>query len=384
MNAVTAFLTPAHEELHTRVSSWSREVLRPLPEPASDEAARQEAVAVVRLLGTRGWLNAIRESDLRALCLVREAVAAQSPLADAMVAIQGLGVTPLLIAGSSLQQEQWVTALIEGRMVAAFAMTEPVAGSDVGAMQTSATRDGDRWVISGEKHLISNAGIADVYLVFAKTTPDRGSRGITLFLVPADAPGLTFAGAQAMSAAHPLGRLRLTSCRLPSAAVIGEVDRGFKIGMMTLDRLRPTVGAAACGMAARALEEAIVHARTRTQFGQTLASMPLVREKIGRMATELDAARLLVYRAAWEQDNDAEAVAGTAKRASSVSAAMAKSFATEMAQRVVDEAIQIIGGAGVLLGHPVERLYRAVRALRIYEGATDIQRLIVANGLIES
>ena len=385
MSAVAAFLDPAHEGLRTRVSSWSREALRSQPEPASDDEARREAARIVRQLGAEGWLSPIRAQDLRALCLVREAIAAESPLADAMVAIQGLGAMPLLLAGSSSQQERWVRPLIDGRAVAAFAMTEPAAGSDVAAMESTASRDDDHWVIEGEKHLISNAGIADVYLVFAKTNRDRGSRGITLFLVPAETPGLSFAGAQVMSAAHPLGRLRLTGCRVPVDAVIGGVDSGFKVGMTTLDRLRPTVGAAACGMAARALEEAIQHARTRKQFGQTLADMPLVREKIGRMATDLDAARLLVYRAAWEHDTCARTTLdANVRRASSMSAAMAKSFATEIAQRVVDEAIQIIGGAGVLLGHPVERLYRAVRALRIYEGATDIQRLIVANGLLQS
>ena len=259
--------------------------------------------------------------------------------------------------------------------MAAFAMTEPDAGSDVALMRTTTDRNGDDWVLNGEKHLISNAGLADLYLVFAKTSPDKGSRGISVLLVPRGTRGLEFVGPQIMAAPHPLGRVRLADCRVPADALLGEMDRGFKVGMMTLDRLRPTVGAAACGMGARALEEAMAHARVRRQFGQLLADMPLVREKLGRMATDLDAARLLVYRAAWQQDRDASR--------NSVSAAMAKSFATEMAQRVVDEAVQIIGGAAVLLGHPVERLYRSVRALRIYEGATDIQRLIVAGGLLD-
>jgi acyl-CoA dehydrogenase len=226
-----------------------------------------------------------------------------------------------------------------------------------------------------EKHLISNAGLADLYLVFAKTSPDRGSRGISLFLVPADTPGLEFVGAQVMAAPHPLGQLRLTDCRIPDAARLGPVDQGFKLGMATLDQIRPSVGAAACGLAGRALEEAVAHARQRQQFGQRLSDMPLIREKIGRMATELDAGRLLVYRAAWEIDSQ--------PGRHSTSAAMAKGFATEMAQRVVDEAVQIVGGLGVLVGHPVERLYRAVRALRIYEGATDIQRLIVAGAYLD-
>ena len=256
-----------------------------------------------------------------------------------------------------------------------FAMTEPEAGSDVASLQTTAARDGNEWVIEGQKHLISNAGIADLYLVFVKTQPEARSRGISICLVPAETPGLTFLGPQLMAAAHPLGRLQFRDCRIPHDALLGSLDQGFALGMATLDRVRPSVGAAACGMAARALDEAARHARHRRQFAQPLAEMPLVREKLGRMATDLDAARLLVYRAAWEIDG--------APGRHSVSAAMAKSFATEMAQRVVDEAIQIVGGLGVLVGHPVERLYRSVRALRIYEGATDIQRLIVAGGLFD-
>jgi acyl-CoA dehydrogenase len=375
VKAVAAFLEPGHHDWWQRVSTWSRTHLRARPEASSDDDARRDAKTILRMLGDAGWLGPIRTQDLRALCLTREAVAAESPLADAVIAIQGLGATPLLMAGSEAQRSRWLDDLTSGRAVAGFAMTEPAAGSDVASMQTTATRDADGWVLRGDKHLISNAGLADVYLVFAKTRLDKGSRGISVFLVARDTPGLAFTGAQVMAAAHPLGRLTFTDCRIPADALIGEVDHGFKLGMMTLDRLRPTVGAAACGLAARALEEAVAHARSRRQFGQALADMSLVREKIGRMATELDAARLLVYRAAWLMDRD--------RARHSVSAAMAKSFATEMAQRVVDEAVQIVGGAGVLVGHPVERLYRSVRALRIYEGATDIQRLIVAAGLLD-
>jgi alkylation response protein AidB-like acyl-CoA dehydrogenase len=242
-------------------------------------------------------------------------------------------------------------------------------------MQTTARRDGDGWIIDGEKHLISNAGIADLYLVFAVTSPGAGSRGISLFIVPADTPGLVFAGAQVLAAPHPLGRIRFDSCRVGSDALLGERDAGFKLGMMTLDRVRPSVGAAACGLAARALVEALQHASTRRQFGEPLASFQLVREKLGRMATELEAARLLVYRAAWQRDHHDARI--------TLEAAMAKSFATEAAQRVIDEAVQIAGGQGVLVGNPIERLYRAVRALRIYEGATEIQRLIIAGALLE-
>lgn len=389
MNAVAAFLDRSHQELWTAVSAWSRATLRSCPEAASDGAARGQATELLRALGKEGWLEPIRTPDVRALCLVREAIAGDSPLADAVLAIQALGATPLLLAGSPAQRDRWLGPLVDGRSMAAFAMTEPDAGSDVASMRTTAQPDGDHWIINGEKHLISNAGIADVYFVFAKTNVDAGSRGISLFVVPRDTPGLTFDKAQVMAAPHPLGRLRFGNCRVPADAVVGELDRGFKLGMTTLDRLRPTVGAAACGIAARALEEAATHAKNRTQFGQRLADMPLVREKIGRMATDLDAARLLVYRAAWQTDRAHAAAAGSlqagdrSSRGSSAAAAMAKSFATEMAQRVVDEAIQIVGGIGVLVDHPVERLYRSVRALRIYEGATDIQRLIVAASVLD-
>lgn len=264
--------------------------------------------------------------------------------------------------------------MIEGRSMAGFAMTEPEAGSDAAAMRATARQDGDDWVLDGEKHLISNAGLADVYIVFARTAEGAGSRGISAFIVPADAPGVIFDGAQVMAAPHPLGRLRFERCRLPGHALLGERDRGFKLAMMTLDRVRPSVGAAACGMAARAVDEAVAHAGTRRQFGQPLGDLQLVRARIGHMATELHAARLLVYHAAWMKDRGAERI--------TVEAAMAKSYATEAAQRVVDDAVQIVGGRGVLLGHPVERLYRSVRALRIYEGATDVQRLIVGAAML--
>ncbi len=375
MKAIAAQLEPDHQDLWRRVSEWTRQVLQPRLEPASDEDARKEARTLLLEIGRGGWLQPLESQDLRSVCLVREAMAAASPLADAVVAIQGLGGTALVLGGTGDQKERWLRGITSGEVMAGFAMSEPEAGSDVGSLKTTARREGTEWILDGEKHLISNAGIADIYLVFAKTKPESGSRGISVFLVPSDTKGLTFEGAQVLSAPHPLGRLRFRNCRVRESALIGEVDRGFKLGMQTLDRLRPTVGAAACGMAARALEEAVTHARQRRQFGQTLAEMPIVRAKIGQMATELDAARLLVYRAAWEQAHGHERI--------SRSAAMAKLFATEMAQRVIDEAVQIVGGGGVLVGHPVERLYRAVRALRIYEGASDIQRLIVAGSVLD-
>jgi len=257
----------------------------------------------------------------------------------------------------------------------AFAMTEPGAGSDVQSLATTAVKDGDHYVLNGRKSFISNAGIADVYVMFASTDPGAGSRALSAFVVPADAEGCSFAGAQVMSAPHPLGDLEMVECRVPAAAMLGREGDGFKIGMATLDHLRPTVGAAACGMADRALTEAIAHALERHQFGQALADFQLIQQKLARMATELTAARFLVYRAAWEKDQGAERI--------TLEAAMAKAYATEAAQRIVDDAVQILGGKGVLADSVVDHLYRAVRALRIYEGTTEIQHLVIAGQVLK-
>jgi acyl-CoA dehydrogenase len=375
VEAIGPLLDASHVELASRLTQFCETRLEPQTEAYSDHDARRRARELLWMLGEQGLYRSIGASDLRAFCLTREMVAAANPLADAVLALQALGGTPFVLAGTDAQRAQWLEAILSGRAMTAFAMSEPGAGSDVAAMQTTARRDGDGWIIDGEKHLISNAGIADLYLVFAVTSPGAGSRGISLFIVPADTPGLVFAGAQVLAAPHPLGRIRFDSCRVGSDALLGERDAGFKLGMMTLDRVRPSVGAAACGLAARALVEALQHASTRRQFGEPLASFQLVREKLGRMATELEAARLLVYRAAWQRDHHDARI--------TLEAAMAKSFATEAAQRVIDEAVQIAGGQGVLVGNPIERLYRAVRALRIYEGATEIQRLIIAGALLE-
>jgi acyl-CoA dehydrogenase len=245
----------------------------------------------------------------------------------------------------------------------------------VGAIETVARRDGGDYVLDGAKRFISNAGIADFYTVFASTDRTAGGKGISCFVVPADASGLRFVGAQVLSAPHPLGEIAFESCRVPAENRLGEEGRGFALGLRTLDRLRATVGAAACGMAARALAEALRHVRERRQFGKPLAEFQLVQDKLARMATDLAASRLLVHRAAWQADHGAERV--------TLEAAMAKSHATEAAQRIVDDAVQLLGGEGVLATHPVDRLYRAVRALRIYEGATDIQRLVIAGQLLK-
>ena len=372
---IRAFLSERHASLAARVASFAVAELAPVPEPTSDDAAREEARHILEILGTGGWLDPIRDRDWRGCCLVREALGAASPLADAVFALQGLGTVPILMAGSDALRESWARAAVEGRAMGAFAMTEPEAGSDVAAMATTARRDGSSYVLQGTKTFISNAGIADFYTVFASTDRAAGAKGISCFVVPADAPGLRFVRAQVLSAPHPLGEMAFEDCRVPAENRLGEEGRGFALGLKTLDRLRATVGAAACGMAARALGEAVTHARSRKQFGKPLAEFQLVQEKLARMVVDLTAARLLVYRAAFEADGGAERV--------TMEAAMGKAYATEAAQRIIDDAVQILGGTGVLASHPVDRLYRSVRALRIYEGTTEIQHLVIAGRLLE-
>lgn len=372
--AVRAFLDEKHLGWSERAVAFADATLRPRPEPESDGAARVDARALLEAMGEAGLYEPIGTMDLRSCCLAREAVAAASPLADAVWALQGLGITPLLIAGDEALRSEWAEPALRGAYMSAFALTEPEAGSDVAAMRIRAARDGADYVLDGTKWFISNAGIADYYVVFASTDPEAGSRGIGAFVVPANTPGMEFAGAQILSAPHPLGELRFDGCRVPAGHRIGGEGEGFKIAMATLDRLRPTVGAAACGMAGRALEEALLHALDRVQFGQPLAEFQLVQEKLGRMAIELTASRLLVYRAAWEKDGGADRI--------TTQAAMAKAHATETAQRVIDEAVQILGGRGVMSEHVLDRMYRSIRAMRIYEGTTEIQHLIVAGRMI--
>ena len=375
ISAVRAFLDDGHVALVERLTAFIADEIEALPEPEDDDAARQQARKVMSTLGAAGWLEPIASQDLRACSLVRDGLAAASPLADAVFALQALGATPLLISGNEEQAERWVGPTIAGEAMGAFAMTEAEAGSDVASLSTTAERDGDEYVLNGTKTLISNAGIADYYCLFASTDPERGAKGISCFAVAADTPGLHFVRPQVMSAPLPLGEIELSDCRVGASCRLGDEGEGFEIGMATLDRLRFTVGAAACGMAARALSEALQHALDREQFGKPLAAFQLIQDKLARMVTELTAARLLVYRAAWEKDKGAERV--------TMEAAMAKAYATEAAQRIVDEAVQIIGGRGVLRGHPVDRLYRSVRALRIYEGTTEIQHLIIAGQLVK-
>jgi acyl-CoA dehydrogenase len=378
---IAPLLAERHQGLAAEVEEFARRELAPLPEPADDDGARREARVLVARLGEAGFLrwavaadadDGTPRFDLRAACLVREALAAASPLADSVFALQCLGSMPIALAGSE-EQRRRLGDVATGRAMTAFAMTEAEAGSDVAAIRTRARRDGDGYVLDGRKVLISNAGIADLYAVFASTDPEAGRRGLSCFLVEAGTAGLRFAGAQVLAAPHPLGELAFESCRVPASARLGAEGEGFELGLRALDRLRPTVAAAACGMARRALDEALAHARSRRQFGKPLADFQLVQQKLARMQTDLAAARLLVYRAAWEADRGGRVT---------LAAAMAKSFATEAAQRIVDDAVQVLGGQGVLRSHPVDRLYRAVRALRIYEGTTEIQTLVIARELL--
>lgn len=374
--AVRALLDPRHVALAESVGDFCDREIRPLTEPASDDAARTQGRELVELLGRGEWFAPIAARDLRACCVIRESLAAASPLADSMFALQALGMTPLVLASPGAPHARWLEPALAGDAIAAFAMTEPEAGSDVAGMQTTARRDGDHYVLDGGKSFISNAGIADFYTVFASTDRSRRHKGISCFVVDAAAQGLEFVRAQVMSAPHPLGEIAFHACRVPATCRLGEEGEGFTLGLTTLDRLRATVGAAACGMAERALQEALAHAARREQFGRPLAAFQLVQEKLARMATELTAARFLVYRAAWEHDRGKERV--------TLESAMAKLYATEAAQRVVDDAVQILGGRGVLADHPVDRLYRSVRALRIYEGTTEIQYLIIAKELVQA
>jgi acyl-CoA dehydrogenase len=311
--------------------------------------------------------------DLRSVCLVREALAARSGLADSVYAVQGLGSYPIVLGGTPELAARYLPAVAEARAIAAFALTEPDAGSDASAIATRAARAGEHYVLEGRKTFISNAPVASFFTVFARTAAGP-KRSVSAFVVDADTPGLSIGPPQAITAPHPIAELRFSSCRVPSTQRLGAEGDGMRIALGTLDFFRTSVGAAACGFAGRALTESLAHAQTRRQFGSALAAFQLTQAALADMATELDAARLLVYRAASLKDAGAARV--------SREAAMAKLFATEAAQRIVDRAVQIHGGLGVQRGSVVERLYREVRAPRIYEGTSEIQRLVIARELI--
>jgi acyl-CoA dehydrogenase len=375
------FFEPRHRELADELEAWAGDRLAGLPEADVDATCRE----LVRRLAAGGWLRHAVPApfggtrarlDVRSLCLIRETLARHAALADFAFALQGLGVGAISLFGSQQQKEAWLPAVAEGRAIPAFAISEPQAGSDVAAIATTASATAAGFVLDGEKTWISNGGIADLYVVIARTGEAPGARGLSAFIVPADAPGLEIAGRIEIMAPHPLARLRFDGCRIPRAALIGEPGQGFRITMATLDVFRATVGAAALGFARRALDEALERASGREMFGAPLAELQMTQEKLADMATAIDAAALLVYRAAWAKDAGAERVTREA--------AMAKLFATEAAQRVIDEAVQIHGALGLVSGHPVERLYREIRALRIYEGASEVQKIVVARELLKA
>ena len=381
------FFEPLHGELAAGLAQW-------VPQQSVDEADDRAACRQwVRLLGQAGWLRycvpaefggALPGLDSRALVILRETLAFHSPLADFAFAMQGLGSGAITLAGSSQQRATYLGPVAHGELIAAFALSEPDAGSDVAAMTSTAEFDasGSQVLLNGCKTWISNGGIADFYCTFAKTDPQAGTRGITAFIVDAGSAGLDCSQHIAVMAPHPLATLQFRQCLLPASSQLGALHGGFKLAMQTLDIFRASVAGAALGMARRALFEALSYARQRHLFGQRLGDFQLTQAKLGEMAALVDAAALLTYRAAWLRDCVGTSTPAQAQ-AYSAQAAMAKMAATENAQRVVDMALQMHGGRGVQVGVKVESLYRDVRALRIYEGATEVQQLIIGKSVLK-
>ena len=371
------FFTPEHRDLAQSVAKFAAREIE--PHAGVEEDVDGLARHFVNLLAGAGLLNyAVAESklDTRALCLIREELSYSSSLADLAFVMQGLGTYAIARAAPDHVREFWLARAASGKAIAAFALTEPDAGSDVAAIKTTARRDGETYVIDGRKRFISNAGIADFYTVFARTgTRDDGRPTLSAFVVGAKMPGFSVVERTPLIAPHPIGEIAFNECRVPAEDMVGNEGDGFRLAMETLDMFRASVGAAACGMARRALDEALSYAATRKQFGRLLAEHQLVQEKLADMVTELDAARLLVYRAAYARDTSDTRVTREASEA--------KLFATEAAGRIIDSAVQIHGGAGLVRGSVVERLYRDVRALRIYEGTSEIQKLVIASQLMK-
>jgi acyl-CoA dehydrogenase len=365
------FFEDRHRVLAAAIDGWCQSHL-PVDHHDVDAACRE----LVAKLGRDGWLvhsaidpDAPGALDVRTLCLMRETLARHDGLADFAFAMQGLGAGAISLFGTAAQR-QWLKRTRAGAAIAAFALSEPRSGSDVAGIDMTATRHGGDYILDGEKHWISNGGIADLYVVFARTGEGPGAKGISAFVVPADLTGISVAERIAVIAPHPLARMRFDEVRVPAADMIGAPGEGFKIAMATLDVFRTTVGAAALGLARRALDETTRRARERQLFGAPLSDLQMVQAHIAYMALDVDAAALLVYRAAWTKDMGAQRVTREA--------AMAKLFATEHAQDVIDKAVQIHGGDGVRRGHVVESLYREIRALRIYEGASEVQKVVIA------
>ena len=367
------FFEPHHRELAAALEDWAAANL-PADHGDVDAACR----GLVAALGAGGWLRHSGAGtgetlDVRTLCLIRETLARHDGLADFSFAMQGLGMGAVSLFGTDAQRA-WLDATRAGRAIAGFALTEPASGSDVANTATTAVPDAGGYRLDGEKTYISNGGIADVYVVFARTGEGPGAKGLSAFLMPADTSGIEIVERIAVMAPHPLAHLRLDGVKLPAEAMIGAPGAGFKVAMSVLDVFRPSVGAAALGFARRALDASLARATSRELFGAPLAELQMVQGHIAEMALDVDAAALLVYRAAWTKDQGAARI--------SREAAMAKLHATEAAQRVIDQAVQIHGGDGVRVGETVESLYREIRALRIYEGASDVQKLIIARATL--
>ncbi|WP_407714910.1 acyl-CoA dehydrogenase family protein [Comamonas testosteroni] len=375
------FFEAHHARLAQSLDAWARQNIAHSHGPDVDAECRQ----LVKALGEAGWLRhavageihggAGEQIDTRAICLIRETLARHSGLADFAFAMQGLGSGAISLAGSEEQKKRYLSRVARGEAISAFALSEPDAGSDVAAMACEARLEGDHYVINGEKTWISNGGIADFYVVFVRTGEAPGSRGLSALIVDADTPGFEVAERIDVIAPHPLARLKFSNCRVSAAQRVGEAGEGFKVAMRTLDVFRTSVAAASLGFARRAMDEALQRATSRKMFGGVLADFQLTQAKLAQMATQIDSAALLTYRAAWLRDQG-ESVTREA--------AMAKMTATENAQQVIDAAVQIWGGLGVVSEQPVERLYREIRALRIYEGATEVQQLIIGRDLIKN
>ncbi len=364
------FFDDRHRALAAEVDTWAQEKLQHIDHSDTDTACK----TLVAQLGDAGFLqhsgNEEGKLDVRSLCLIRETLARHDGLADFAFAMQGLGTGAISLFGTAEQKAEWLPKTRSGTAISAFALTEPQSGSDVANSTMTATRDGNAYVLDGEKTWISNGGIADVYTVFARTGDAPGAKGLSAFIVPADTPGLQVAERLETIAPHPLARLQFNGCRIPPSSMLGQSGDGFKIAMSVLDVFRSTVAAAALGFSRRALDETLARAASRQVQGAFLFDLQLVQGDIAEMAVDVDASALLVYRAAWTKDSGVARVTREA--------AMAKLFATDQAQQVIDKAVQLHGGDGVRSGHIVESLYREIRALRIYEGASDVQKVIIA------
>lgn len=371
------FFDARHRQLVDELDSWSRHNLGQIDHVNVDTSCRN----LVKSLGDGGWLqhscidpqDLNSKIDVRSLCLIRETLARHDGLADFAFAMQGLGTGALSLFGTPEQKSFWLTETRKGHAISAFALTEPQSGSDVANISMTAQKDGDTYVLNGEKTWISNGGIADLYCLFARSGEAKGAKGLSAFIVTPDIVGFEIAERLETISPHPLARLKLEDCRVPASSMIGEQGTGFRIAMSVLDVFRSTVAAAALGFARRALDESIARIKSRNLFGSPMGDLQMVQGHLADMALDVDASALLVYRAAWLKDTGAGRI--------SREASMAKLFATDHAQKVIDNAVQIHGGDGVKKGHIVARLYKDIRALRIYEGASDVQKIIIAKHL---